>query len=37
MEQYLVTYLTKKYGLRTLVIEQVRAFIKAVNAYADVD
>lgn len=37
MEQYLVTYLTKKYGLKKLVEEQTRAIIRAVTAYSEVD
>lgn len=37
MEQYLVTYLTKKYGLKKLVEEQTRAIVRAVTAYSEVD
>lgn len=35
MQQFLQTYLSQKYGLRSLVVEQAQAIITAVNQYSD--
>ena len=37
MEQFLITYLKKKYGLKSLVMEQTKAIVKAVAYFADLD
>ena len=37
MEQYLYTYLNQKYGLKSIVIEQAKAIINAVNTFHQVD
>jgi hypothetical protein len=33
MEQFLYTYLTKKYGLKQLVLQQASTLINSVRAY----
>lgn len=37
MEQYLYTYLNQKYGLKSLVVEQAKAHIHAINSFAESD
>ena len=37
MEQYFYTYLNQKYGLKSIVIEQAKSIINAVNTFYKVD
>lgn len=37
MEQYLITYLQKKYGLKSIVLEHSKAIAKAINFYSKAD
>lgn len=37
MEQYLITYLQKKYGLKSIVLEHSKAIAKAINHYSEGD
>lgn len=37
MEQYLYTYLTKKYGLKTLIVQWAATIINGVKLYLKAD
>ena len=37
MEQHMYTYLNQKYGLRSLIVEQASAIIRAANKFCDSD
>ncbi len=37
MEQFLFTYLTKKYGLKNLVLQQAASIVNSVKVYLHLD